>query len=63
MTNQVVALAEERQQATQAALDEVTAGRTVDHAEVEAWVAGIKVPRRSLKRAGRTIAAGCGIQL
>jgi predicted transcriptional regulator len=32
-------LAEERQRETQAALDEVAAGRTVDHAEVEAWAA------------------------
>jgi len=47
-----VALAEERQRETQAALDEVTAGRTVDHAEVEAWAAGLKVPQRRRKRAG-----------
>ena len=47
-----VALAEERQRETQAALDEVSAGRTVDHAEVEAWAAGLKVPQRRRKRAG-----------
>lgn len=47
-----VALAEERQRETRAALDEVNAGRTVDHAEVEAWVTGIKMPRRRRKHAG-----------
>ena len=36
-----VALDEERRRETQAALDEVASGRTVDHAEVEAWVAGL----------------------
>ena len=35
-----VELAEERRRETQAALDEVAAGRTVDHTEVEAWAAG-----------------------
>lgn len=45
-----VALAEERQRETQAALDEVAAGRTVDHAEVEAWAAGLNKPRRRRKR-------------
>ena len=34
------ALTEERRRETQVALDEVAAGRTVDHAEVEAWAAG-----------------------
>jgi predicted transcriptional regulator len=34
-----MASAEERNRETQAALDEVAAGRTVGHAEVEAWVA------------------------
>lgn len=47
-----VALAEERQRETEAALGEVTSSRTVDHAEVEAWVAGIKSPRRRRKHAG-----------
>jgi predicted transcriptional regulator len=46
-----VALAEERQRETQAALDEVTVGLAVDHAEVEAWAAGTKVTRRRRKPA------------
>lgn len=45
-----LALAEERQRETVEALDEVTAGRTMDHADVEAWVAGLKVPRRRSRR-------------
>lgn len=47
-----VALAEERQRETQAALEEVTAGRVVEHAEVEGWVVGLEAPRRRRKRAG-----------
>lgn len=47
-----VALAEERQRETHAALEEVTSGRAVDHSEVEAWAAGRKVPRRRRKHAG-----------
>jgi len=47
-----VALAEERQRETQAALDEVTVGRVVEHAEVETWAAGLKAPRRRRKRTG-----------
>jgi len=47
-----VALAEERQRETQAALDEVTAGRAVEHAEVEAWAAGLKAPRGRRRRVG-----------
>jgi predicted transcriptional regulator len=47
-----VALAEERQRETQAALDEVTAGLAVDHAEVEAWAAAPKATRRRRKQAG-----------
>ena len=46
-----VALAEERQRETQAALDEVTAGLAVDHAEVEAWATGSVVKRRRRKQA------------
>jgi predicted transcriptional regulator len=46
-----VALAEERQRETQAALDEVTAGLAVDHAEVEAWATGPVVKRRRRKQA------------
>ena len=34
-------LAEERQRETLAALEEVDSGRTVKHAEVEAWAAGL----------------------
>jgi len=34
-------LAEERQRETLAALDEVDSGRVVEHAEVEAWAAGL----------------------
>ena len=47
-----VALAEERQRETQAALDEVTAGLAVDHGEVEAWAAGPTATRRRRKQAG-----------
>ena len=47
-----VALAEERQRETQAALDEVTAGLAVDHAEVETWAVGPKATRRRRKQAG-----------
>jgi predicted transcriptional regulator len=39
-SNGHAASAEKRQRETQAALDEVAAGRTVDHAEVQAWAAG-----------------------
>lgn len=47
-----VALAAERQRETQAALDDVKAGRAVDHAEVEAWAAGLKVTRGRRRRVG-----------
>lgn len=46
-----VALAEERQRETQAALEEAASGRTVDHAEVEAWAAGLDAARRRRKHA------------
>ena len=46
-----VALAEARQRETQAALDEVETGLTVEHAEVEAWAAGREAPRRRRKSA------------
>lgn len=46
-----VALVEERQRETQAALDEVKAGRVVEHAEVEAWAAGLAKRRQRRKRA------------
>jgi predicted transcriptional regulator len=48
-------LAEERQRDTRAALDEVDFGRVVEHAEVEAWAAGLgraKKSRASTKPAG-----------
>ena len=47
-----VGLAEERQRQTLEALREVAAGQVVEHAEVEAWAAGLKTGRRSRKRAG-----------
>jgi len=49
-----VGLAEERRRETLAALEEVDTGRTVDHAEVEAWAASLgraKKPRARSKRA------------
>ena len=45
-----VALAEERQRETQAALEEVAAGLAVENAEVEAWAAGLDAPRRRARR-------------
>jgi len=48
-------LAEKRQRATLAALKEVDSGRVVEHAEVEAWAAGLGRPKKSrarMKRAG-----------
>lgn len=51
-----VDLVEERHRETLAALKEVDTGRTVAHAEVQAWAAGLggsrKTPRRRAKRAG-----------
>lgn len=47
-----VGLAEERQRQTLEALREVAAGQVVEHAEVEAWAAGLKTGRRGRKRAG-----------
>lgn len=47
-----VGLAEERQRQTLEALREVAAGQVVEHAEVEAWAAGLKTRRRGRKRAG-----------
>ncbi len=47
-----VGLAEERDRETRAALDEVTAGRVLEHAEVETWVGSLAKPRRRRKRAG-----------
>ena len=46
-----VSLAEERDRETRAALEEVKAGRVVEHAEVEAWAAGLGTSRRRRTRA------------
>ncbi len=49
-----VGLAEERRRETLAALQEVDSGRVVEHAEVEAWAAGLgraKKPKARSKRA------------
>ena len=45
-----LALAEERHRQTLAALAEVDAGTTVDHAEVRAWVKGLPVLARKPRR-------------
>ena len=45
-----VGLFEERQRETRAALAEVDAGQTVDHAEVEIWAAGLGKRRRPARR-------------
>lgn len=47
-----IGLVEERQRETQAALLEVTAGRVVAHAEVEAWASGLAKRRSRRKRIG-----------
>ncbi len=50
-----VGLAEERRRETLAALTEVDSGRSVDHAEVETWAAGLgrrKPSKARAKRAG-----------
>lgn len=41
-----VGLAEERDRETRAALEEVAAGRLLEHAEVEAWADSLAKPRR-----------------
>ena len=46
-------LAEERQRETQAALQEVDAGRTVPHTTVESWAAGLGRAKRSKARGKR----------
>ncbi len=48
-----VGLAEERQRETQAALEEVDAGRVVDHGEVERWTETLGRPKRAKGRARR----------
>ena len=47
-----VGLAEERDRETRVALEEVTAGAVLEHAEVEAWADGLAKPRRRRKRTG-----------
>ncbi len=47
-----VGLAEERQRETLEALREVSAGRVVAHADVEAWASALKTGRSGRKRAG-----------
>jgi predicted transcriptional regulator len=44
-----VGLAEERDRETMVALEEVGAGRVLEHAEVEAWADGLAKPRRRRK--------------
>ncbi len=45
-----VELERKRFELTQEALDDVDAGRTVDHAEVEAWAATLVAPARKSRR-------------
>jgi predicted transcriptional regulator len=45
-----VALEEKRHRLTLEALADVDAGRILDHAEVEAWAAGVGKPKRAGKR-------------
>ena len=45
-----VALEDERRRLTLEALADVKAGRTLDHAAVEAWAAGLGAPRRRARR-------------
>jgi predicted transcriptional regulator len=45
-----LALDEERHRQTLAALAEVNAGATIDHAEVRAWAKGLTGSRRKLRR-------------
>ena len=47
-----VELSEERERETRAALEDVKAGRVVEHAEVEAWVSGLGATRRRRRRSG-----------
>jgi predicted transcriptional regulator len=48
-----LALAEERRRETIAALEEVDAGRLVEHSEVEAWAAELGMTRKRKARAKR----------
>ena len=45
-----LALDEERHRQTLAALAEVEAGATIDHAEVRAWAKDLTAPRRKSRR-------------
>jgi predicted transcriptional regulator len=45
-----IALEEKRHRLTLEALADVAAGRMLDHAEVEAWAAGVGKPKRAGKR-------------
>lgn len=45
-----VALEEQRHRLTLEALADVDAGRTLDHAEVEAWAANLERPKRRARR-------------
>jgi len=45
-----VGLEEKRRRLTLEALDDVKAGRTHDHAEIEAWATSLDVPKRKTRR-------------
>ena len=45
-----VALEEERRRLTLEALADVKAGRTHEHAEIEAWTATLETPKRKARR-------------
>ena len=45
-----ISLEEKRTRLTHEALTDVDAKRTVDHAEVEAWAAGLAKPKRRARR-------------
>jgi predicted transcriptional regulator len=45
-----IALEEKRHRLTLEALADVDAGRMLDHAEVEAWAAGVSKPKRARRR-------------
>ena len=45
-----IALEEKRHGLTLEALADVDAKRTIDHAEIEAWVSGLSKPKRARRR-------------
>ena len=45
-----ISLEEKRHRLTLEALEDVDAGRTVDHAELEAWAKGVSVRKRRTRR-------------